>query len=168
MAVVKSLADGHTKVVMLAAPLSAAASITVLNAGTDISPRILASDFDLGPTGSSTIDEKPLSAAGNFQTFDASNYGGGATVFRFYDGTTKIPDVTGDAVFKAHMPKGATLYLVVRESAKASSAAFTVGDEYDYYEVIADDPMQVSRVGYIKRRFNYAVQNARLVDVAIV
>ena len=168
MAVVKSLADGHTKVVTLAAPLTAAASITVLNAATDISMRILATDFDLGPTGSSTIDEKPLSASGNFQTFDASNYGGGATVFRYYVDTTKIPDVVGDAVFAAHTPKGSTLYLVVRESAKASTDVFTVGDEYDYYEVITDDPMQVSRVGYIKRRFNYAVQNARLVDVATV
>lgn len=166
MAVVRSLADGHTKVVMLAAALTAAAPIATLNGGTDISMRILANSFDLGPTGSSTIDEKPLSASGNFQTFDASNYGGGSSVFRYYDSTTKLPDATGDAVFAAHTPKGSTLYLVVRESAKASSEAFTAGDEYDYYEVITDDPMQVDRVGYVKRRFNYAVQSARLGDVA--
>lgn len=169
MAVVKSLADGHIKLIALtAAPADPdAITFTEITAGTDISNKIMFSNYKLGATGSSTIDEKPLSVAGNFQALDASNYEGSLTPFRYYDTTDGQPDTSGDAVFAMMKDKGTTLYLVERESYKLSTEAAAVGDEYSYFEVITDDPKRVDMTGYIKREVPLAVQNAALNKVIV-
>ena len=98
MAGVKTLADGNTRVFLLATKPADINAITVTEltaaapAVRNLACNILASDFDLGPTGSETIDEKALCAKGNAQVFGLTNYGGGFTVFRYLDPTTGLPD----------------------------------------------------------------------------
>lgn len=166
---VKTLADGNVKVSILALKPANPAAITVAEAtaGEDASCNILSSDFDLGPTGSETIDEKALCAKGNAQVFGLSNYGGGFTVFRYIDPETGLPDVTDDWLWDLVKEKGTTLHVVIRENGKDSADEFEVGDEYRYFEVITDDPVRGDRTGYIKYRLNLAVQNAELDKVLV-
>ena len=166
MAGVKTLADGNTRVFMLATkPVDInAIKLSELTAPAVrmISCNILASDFDLGPTGSETIDEKALCAKGNAQVFGLTNYGGGMTVFRFLDPATGLPDATDDYLWAAVKNKGTTIHLVVIEDGKAATATPVVGEEYSYYEMLTDDPVRGDRTGYIKNRINGAVQDAAL------
>jgi len=164
MAGVKTLADGQVKVTFLAsAPADIdAVEVSEATAGTDYQSKILYSDFDLGPTGSDTIPEKSLDARGNAQTFGLSNYGGGFTVFRYFDATTGAVDPTDDALWAAVTPKGTTLYMLIRENGKLASEAWAAGDEYRYFEVITDEPVRGERSGYIKYRINCAVQYSSL------
>jgi hypothetical protein len=167
MAGVKTLADGNVAFWILAAK---PAAINALTISTDMlganaknwSCNILASDFDLGPTGSETIDEKALCAKGNAQTFGLSQYGGGFTVFRYHDATTGLADPTDDALWAAVKNKGTTLYIVTRENGNDGVDAAVAGEEYRYFEVITDDPVRGDRTGYVKYRINCAVQNAAL------
>lgn len=167
MAGVKTLADGNTRVFLLATkPVDInAIKLTELTAAApavrNMSPSIL-SDFDLGPTGSDTIDEKALSAKGNAQVFGLTNYGGGFTVFRYLDPTTGLPDATDDWAWAACKAKGSTLHIVVIENGKLANAAPIVGEEYSYYEMLTDDPKRGDRTGYIKYRIEGAIQDAAL------
>lgn len=168
MAGVKTLADGNTRAFLLATkPVDInAIKLTELTAAApavrNMSPNILSSDFDLGPTGSETIDEKALSAKGNAQVFGLTNYGGGFTVFRYYDPATGIQDATDDWAWEACKAKGSTLHIVVIENGKLANAVPIVGEEYCYYEVLTDDPKRGDRSGYQKFRIEGAVQNAAL------
>lgn len=168
MAGVKTLADGNTRVFLLATKPADINAITVTEltaaapAVRNVACNILASDFDLGPTGSETIDEKALCAKGNAQVYGLTNYGGGMTVFRYYDPATGLADATDDYLWAAVKSKGTTLHLVVIENGKLSNAAPVVGEEYSYFEMLTDDPVRGDRAGYIKYRINGAVQNAAL------
>lgn len=164
----KSLADGRKKVVILAAKPADPSAITVteLTAATpavqDASCNILASDYDLGPTGSDRLAEKPLCVKGKAEVFTESNYGGGFTVFREFDTTTKQPHATDDWLWALVKDKGNTIHIVERMSAKDADEDFEALDEYSYYEVITDDPSSATMEGYIKHRVNLAVQTAQL------
>ncbi|QIK82397.1 hypothetical protein [Sanguibacter sp. HDW7] len=163
---VKTLADGNVKVTLLAAK-PADKNAIVLTALTDvgakdISCNILSNDFDYGPTGSETVDEKPLCAEGNGQTPGLSNYSGGMTVFRYWDPATGLADSTDDFLWEAVKEKGTTLYLAVRDSHKKSKEAWTAGDEYRYFEVVTDDPQRGDRAGFIKYRVTLLHQDAAL------
>ena len=168
MAGVKTLADGNTRVYLLATKPADINAITLSEltaaapAVRNMSGNILSSDFDLGPTGSDTIDEKALNARGNAQVFGLTNYGGGMSVFRYYDAATGLPDATDDWAWTACKTKGGTLHLVVIEDGKVGTAAPVVGEEYCYYELIVDDPKRGDRTGYQKYRVEGAVQNAAL------
>lgn len=168
MAGVKTLADGNTRVFLLATkPVDInAIKLTELTAAApavrNMSPNILSSGFDLGPTGSETIDEKALSAKGNAQVFGLTNYGGGFTVFRYLDPTTGLPDATDDWAWAAAKSKGTTLHLVVIEDGKTGTATPVAGEEYSYYEMLTDDPKRGDRIGYIKYRIEGAIQDAAL------
>ena len=168
MAGVKTLADGNTRVYLLATKPADINAITLseLTAASpavrNMSGNILSSDFDLGPTGSDTIDEKALNARGNAQVFGLTNYGGGMSVFRYYDAATGLPDATDDWAWTACKTKGGTLHLVVIEDGQVGTAVPVVGEEYCYYELIVDDPKRGDRTGYQKYRVEGAVQNAAL------
>jgi len=170
MASAKVLADGRTKVTRLtAAPADPdAITDTEVLAGTAWDPYILSSDFKLGPSGSGTIGEKPLSVMGDIKVWTTSGYDGcQMTLFRYYDTTDDQPDLAADAAFQAAKDKGTTLYLVVRKSAKAATDAWEAGDEYSYFEVLTDDPQDGSGDGYIKKIVPLAVQNASLDKVIV-
>lgn len=161
MAGVKTLADGNVQVRLFATKPANTKAITTTEwtAAEDISCKILYSDFDLGPTGSDTIDEKPLCVAGNAQALGNTNVGGGFTVFRYFDPATGLADEDDDSLWEVVKRKGETLLLGVSENGKKSTDARVTGDEYSFYEVVNDDPQRGDRTGYIKYRVVLAPQN---------
>ena len=161
----KSLADGRTKVAILsqkpADPL--APTITELKAGIDASCRLNAADFNVGPTDSETIDEKELCVEGNATALGPSNATIEFTPFRYFNLETGKAEETsgddiGDAVFQATKNKGSRLWMVIRETSKKSTEEWAAGDEVDVYEFITDNPQNVDRTGYIKRKVMGAFQ----------
>ncbi len=164
MAGVKTLADGNVAFFLLPTAPDNPDAITVaeIEAGINYSKQVLASDFDLGPTGSDSIAEKDLAARGNAQVFGPSNYGGGFTAFRYFDPETGLADEDDDSLFAAVKTKGTTLHVVTIENAKDAIADRGAGEEYRYYEVLTDDPVRGERTGFQKMRINTAVQRAAL------
>lgn len=163
---VKTLADGNTKVTLLAAAPADKNAITLSEltavGAKEIACSILSSDFDYGPTGSDTVNEKPLCATGNGQAPGLSNFAGGMTVFRYWDTTTGQADGTDDFLWTAVQNKGVELHLVVRDTHKKATEAWAGDDEYRYFRVITDDPQRGERTGFIKYRVTLMHQDAAL------
>ena len=162
----KSLADGRTKVAILsqkpADPM--APTLAELNAGIDASCRLNAADFNVGPTDSETIDEKELCVEGNATALGPSNATIEFTPFRYFDlasgkAEASSGDDIGDAVFQATKNKGSRLWMVIRETSKKSTEDWAPGDEVNTFEFITDNPQNVDRTGYIKRKVMGAYQD---------
>lgn len=162
----KSLADGRTRVALLtqkpADPY--APTLTELNAGIDASCRLVASDYNVGPAASETVDEKELCVEGNAVAFGPSNATIEFSPFRYFDETGKAETGTaegdiGDAVFQATKNKGTRLWIYQRETSKKSTDPWAAGDEVDGYEFLTDNPQHLERSGYIKRRIVGAYQD---------
>lgn len=160
-----SLADGRTKVAILSVKPADpyAPTVAELEAGIDASCRILSSDYNVGATDSETVDEKPLCVEGNAIALGASNANIEFTPFRYFDETGKAEatdgDEIGDAVFQATKTKGTRLWLYQRETSKKSTEAWAEGDEVDGFEFLTDNPQQMDRTGYIKRKIRGAFQD---------
>lgn len=161
----KSLADGHTRVAILSAkpadPLHP--TVTELEAGIDASCRINSADYNVTPTASETVEEKELCVEGNAVAFGPSNATIEFTPFRYFgaDGSAEESeaDEVGDAVFQATKVKGTRLWIYQRETAKKAVDAWEAGDEVDGFEFITDNPQQVDRTGYVKRKVTGAYQD---------
>lgn len=164
MPTARSLADGHIKLILLTTKPAnpGAPTAAELSAGIDISCNILASDFTFGATDSDKVAEKALCTVGNANALGPSNYQAGVTFFRYFDTTTKNPDLTADAGFQAVKVKGTTVWLYARKTAKLSTAAIAAADElYMGAEVATDSPQTPSdQGGWIKSRVPMEVQNA--------
>ena len=163
----KSLADGHTKVAILSAKPADPMHPTVaeLTAGIDASCRINSADYNVTATASETVEEKELCIEGNAVAFGPSNATIEFTPFRYFDGTGKAEETVeegeiGDAVFQATKYKGTRLWIYQRETSKLSTDAWEEGDEVDGFEFITDNPQQVDRTGYVKKKIVGAYQNA--------
>lgn len=157
----KSLADGRIRFRILTTEPADPNAITVteVNAGIIAECKVLKSDFRLSATGSDTIADTELCSEGNAQAWGASNYEGSMTPFRYLD-ETGDPVVLEDAVWAAVKEKGTQFWAVVSEG-KPHSTNFEVGDEYDAYEVLTDNPQKpTDRGGYIKRVVPLGVQRA--------
>lgn len=157
----KTLADGHKRVVILAAkPANPdAPTVTELTAGIDASCRLLKSDYRISAAASDTIADAELCSTTNAQAFGAGNFEATFTSFRFFEAGKADP--TGDEVFQALREKGATVYVVERETDKTYDEPFEAGDEVSVYELLLDHPTKPSdQGGYIKRTHTPAVQNA--------
>ena len=161
----KSLADGHTKVAILSTKPAdpKAPTIAELNAGIDASCRINASDYNVTPTSSETVDEKELCVEGAATAFGPSNATVEFTPFRYFSDMGQAEPTAeaeiGDAVFQATKEKGTRLWLYQRETSKKSTDAWAVDDEVDGFEFITDNPQQVDRTGYIKKKIVGAYQD---------
>ncbi|AZL13782.1 hypothetical protein CXR25_13865 [Brevibacterium aurantiacum] len=162
----KSLADGHTRVALLSAkpedPM--APTITELEAGIDASCRINSADYNVTPAASETVEEKELCVEGNAVAFGPSNGTVEFTPFRYFDETGApetggVEGEIGDAVFQATKEKGTRLWLYQRETSKKATDAWEAGDEVDGFEFITDNPQQVDRTGYVKRKVVGAYQD---------
>lgn len=165
MAVVKSLADGRTKLAVLAtAPANPEApTVTELTAGIDASCRIAKTGYSLGPTTSETINDPELCVDVNATVYGASNFEGTLSVFRYFDDTTSQVDEAGDEVYQALKTKGTEVWLVERESAKKSTENWAAGDEVNVYRALLDNPQKSSdRTGYIKNVVNLAIQEGHI------
>jgi hypothetical protein len=160
----RSLADGHTKFVILTVePVNPASpTLTELDAGIDASDRILASDFTFGAGDSDKVAEKSLAAMNNANALGASNYTAGFTVFRYFDPTTKNADADEDEVWAAVKVKGTELWCYARRNGKASTAAFAAADELFLGAYLVTDQAQPpgDMGGYIKWRVPCEVQSA--------
>lgn len=159
----RSLADGHTKFILLTtAPANPAAPTAVeLAAGIDASDRILASDFTFGPADSDKVAEKSLAAVSNANALGAGNYNCSFTAFRYFNATTGAVDASGDLVFSACKVKGTELWAYARRTGKMASAAIAVGDELFFgAHFIVDSPQPPSDLGgYIKVHIPTEVQD---------
>ena len=160
----KTLADGRILLTALLTPPADinAIKLSELNAGKKLSCRILKSDYQLGPTGSETIDEVEACKKGKGQAWGQSNYAGNVTVFRYLDelGVAVIED---DYAFEMFKEKGAEVTLVEREGPDEAKP-WAADDVYCAYEVSNDDlqPPSDRFSGYIKRQVPLAVTNAAL------
>lgn len=161
----KSLADGHTKVAILSAKPADPMHPTVaeLTAGIDASCRINSADYNVTPTASETVEEKELCVEGAAVAFGPSNATIEFTPFRYFtsDGSAEETeaDEIGDAVFQATKTKGTRLWIYQRETSKKSTDDWEVGDEVDGFEFITDNPQQVDRTGFVKRKVTGAFQD---------
>lgn len=89
--------------------------------------------------------------------FGASNYEGTVTPFRYLN-PAGLADEANDIAWDLLKEKGTTLWLLEREGPKFD-AAFAVGQEYDLYEVVTDEPQKPGdRTGFIKRVVPLGVQ----------
>ncbi len=159
----KTLADARIKLVALTtAPADPAnPTATELNAGVDLSCRILKSDYRLSATASDTIADTELCSEGNAVTYGASNYEGSVTPFRYLDDDGKA-DVANDVAWETLKEKGTELWLYEREGPHYS-VAFEAGDEVEGYYVVTDNPQKpTDRTGFIKRVVPLGVQRAWL------
>lgn len=164
MPFVKSLADGHTKLAVLATkPVNPEApTITELKAGIDASCRIAKSPYTLGPTTSETVNDPELCVDVNSTVYGASNFEGQIAPFRYFDDKTGQVDVEGDVVYQALKTKGTEVWLVERESGKKSTDEWAAGDDVSVYRVLLDNPKKSDRTGYVKNIIDLAVQEGHL------
>lgn len=165
MPTVKSLADGHTKLAVLAtAPADPEAlTLTELNAGLDASCRIAKNGYSLGATASETFADPALCEDVNSTVWGASNFEASIPVFRYFDDTTQQVDATGDEVYQALKTKGTEVWLVERESLKKSTDPWAAGDDVSVYRALLDNPQKASdRTGYIKNVISPAIQEGHL------
>lgn len=157
----RTLADGKTKFTILttkpANPEQPTA--TELNAGIDVSMKILASDFTWGATDSDKVAEKPLGAEGNANAIGAGNYQGAATFWRYFAAAGGF-DASEDAGFEAVKEKGTTLWGYARRTDKRSTEDWAADDEiYLGAEFATDTPQPPSDAGgFIKWRVPFEIQ----------
>lgn len=159
----KTLADARTRVALLTSAPATLASIPVatLTAGIDASCKVLKSDYRLSATASDTVPDTELCSEGNAVTFGASNYEGSMSPFWYLDANGQ-PVALENTVWLALREKGSRLWVVEREGPRYDTA-WTIGDKYEVFEVITDNPQKPSdRAGYIKRVVPLGVQNAEL------
>lgn len=160
----RSLADGKTKFTVLTTKPADPENPTPteLNAGIQADANVLASDFLFGATDSDTVGEKSLRDKNNANALGASNYQAGATVFRYFDETTGLPDATEDELFDAVKEKGTLLWAYARKTGQDADEDWAAGDEfYLGAEIITDTPQPPSDLGgYVKFRVPMQVQKA--------
>lgn len=151
----KTLADGRIKLVLLSAKPAnmKAPTLAELAAGKDISCRITKADYRLSATGSETVDGTALCDEAAVNVFGASNFEGTLAPFRYYNPAKKgQADPDGDFAFQALKEKGATIWLVERNTGKKHEEEFEAGDEVSVYEAVPDNWQKPSDSGGFQRR----------------
>ncbi|MCP3426028.1 hypothetical protein NBM05_08435 [Rothia sp. AR01] len=129
-------------------------TIAELNAGIDLSQRVLKADYRLSATASETVDDQAaLSDESNPVVLGPSNYEGLISIFRWFDPThLGRHDTLGDIAFQALKDKGTGGYMVARETGKRFDAAWEATDEVDVYEILTDTPQKpTDNGGFIRR-----------------
>lgn len=143
------LADGKTKFTILTeAPADPEAPTAAeLNAGIDLSCKVLSSDFAWTATDSDKISEPALCDDSNSNSLGKSNYNAGFTLWRYYLDAGGV-DPSADAGFAAVKEKGATLWGYARKTDKAATDAWAAADEiYLGGEFTVDTPQVPSDAG---------------------
>src|SRR5690242_10338994 len=155
------LADGKMKFTILTtAPANPAApTATELNAGIDLSCKVLASDFNWSATDSDKISEPALCDDSNSNSMGKSNHSAGFTLWRYYLDGGGV-DTSADTGFAAVKEKGATLWGYARRTDKESTEAWAASDEvYLGAEFTTDTPQVPGDMGgWLKWRVPCEVQ----------
>lgn len=126
----RMLAEGRKKFTILTTPPAnpEAPTAAELNAGIDLSCKVLASDFNWSATDSDKIAEKALCDEGNANAIGASNYTVGFTLWRYWlDGGGTDPEE--DVAFEALKVKGVELHGYARLTDKKATDDWEAGDE---------------------------------------
>jgi hypothetical protein len=157
------LADGKTKFTILTTEPAdpEAPTAAELNAGIDLSCKVLASDFNWSATDSDKISEPALCDDANANSLGKSNYQAGFTLWRYYLDGGGV-DTTADAGFAAVKEKGATLWGYARLTDKASTEVWATSDEiYLGGEFTVDTPQRPNdNGGWLKWRVPAEMQRA--------
>ena len=151
----KSLAEAKTKFTLLTAAPADPKSPTAaeLNAGMDISCRVLLSSFSFGADASDTVEEKTLCTQGSGQSLGSGNHHCEFDLFRFFkNGTAESENDAGaDDAFQAIKTKGTEVYFYARKGDKEASVDWAAKDEiFLGMRAIMDTPQQTDIDGYIK------------------
>ena len=137
-----------------------------LNAGVELSCKVLFSDFRLSPTASDTVNEPALCENGNSTAPGKSNYEGNITVFRFLDDDGK-PVVAEDDGWELVKEKGTELFLYKRIGPKFSQA-WAAADKAEYFHALTDLPQDPTDLtGYIKKTVPLFVQGDSNINVTV-
>lgn len=148
------LAEGKTKFTILTTKPAnpAAPTATELNAGIDLSCKVLTENFTWTPADSDKVNEKALCDEGNANAIGASNYSLGFTLWRYYlDAGGE--DAAADAGFAAVKEKGTTLWGYIRKSDKPATDTWAAGDEIPLgAEFATDTPQDPGGAGWLKYR----------------
>lgn len=155
------LADGRTKLTILtSSPLDPAnPTASELNAGIDMSAKVLTEGFSWTPADSDKVNEGALSDTTNSSALGRTNYNAAFTLWRYYL-TGGGVDPTADAGFAAVKTRGTTLWGYVRRSDKLASAVWAAGDEIQLgAEFINDTPQDPGAGGWLKYAIKCEVQN---------
>lgn len=164
----RSLAAGRTKIILFATKptgdLAALPASTFNATGViDASCRVSKEGFKLGAGDSDSFTDPALCEEVAAETPGPSKYEGELPVFRYFDSEGKpetgVGGEIGDALFQAVKEKGTTLWVARRDTSKKSAEPMASGDEYEIYEVITDEPKEVSQDGYNKRNVRLFVQS---------
>lgn len=160
----RSLAIGAVKLSVLTvkpAALPTLSLATDLSGNQDLSDNVLKSAYTLGSTGSDKVSEPSLASTVNSSVPGMSNFTADITFFRYLDTDGKsVP--AEDVPFTIFTGKGVRVWLVERVG-PLSTAAFTVGDVVNVFEVLTDDPMPPKDyASYVKFQQMFHVQNAWL------
>lgn len=154
------LADGKTKFTILTTePANPdAPTAAELNAGIDLSCKVVASDFNWSATDSEKVNEPALCDDANANSFGKSNYQVGFSLWREYLEAGGA-DPTADAGFEAVKVKGTTLWGYARLSDKKSTEVWATADEiYLGGEFAVDTPQQPQGGGWVKFRISGEMQ----------
>ena len=162
---VKTLADGRIALVALTTkPVDMSApTLTEITAGKHLECQIMKSDYKLGSTGSSTVQEQEMCKTGDGNAPGPASYEGSLTVFRYLDPATGKPAAGGedDDAWELLKTPGTHLWIIEREGPK-KEIPFASGDEVAVYEILTGHPTKPDDrfSGYIKRTVTLFVQDA--------
>ena len=153
------LADGKVKFTILTtSPANPdAPTAAELNAGIDLSCKVLSEGFEFGPTDSETIDEAALCDEGSAEALGRSNYQSSFTLWRYFLEAGGF-DPTEDAGFEAVKYKGATLWAYSRKTDKKATEDWAAEDEIRFGAEITNDNPQDQAGGWVKYRVPCKVQ----------
>jgi hypothetical protein len=154
------LADGKTKFTVLTqAPVDPEAPTAAeLNAGLDLSCKVLTEGFAFTAADSDKVNEKALCDSGNANVLGASNYTLGFSLWRYYLDAGGI-DTAADSGFAAVKEKGTTLYGYLRRTDKDATDPWAAGDEIAIgAEFVTDSPQDPGAGGFLKYRIPCEVQ----------
>lgn len=154
------LADGKIKFTLLTtAPVDPKAPTAAeLNAGIDLSCKVLTEGFEFTAGDSDKVAEKALCDEGNANALAASNFKAGFTIWRYYlDGGGVDP--SADAGFVAVKEKGTTLWGYARKTDKVATEDWEAGDEIQLgAEFTNDTPQDPGAGGWLKYKIPCEVQ----------
>ena len=162
----RSLYDGNIRVLVLTDEPADLKNVTAVEAaaGVDIAGKVMRSDFRLGAVASDNLDQAVLNASGNATDFGSSNYEGLVTVFWMLDPVTGARIALEDTVWDLFSTKGTRLWLLRSDGyPKEVAATPTVGQRYNGFEVVTDNPQEPQdRAGYVRNTVPLGVQNGYL------
>lgn len=154
----RMLADDDIRVIALPSAPANIDAITVTEA-TDASIEYLSDrllfPLNLDATESDRIPERVLDESSAAQAFGKHNATGEFVAVRSFD-AGQIDDT--DDPLQLMTPRGTLLHVLVRRGGKRATEVFATGDEYDYFLVETDNPINQSGETYHKDRVPLTVK----------